>query len=131
MMEEEPTAASLSSQALNTAKNMLLRTSELTALNVLSGAPVGSVRPRPRAHMHGHGADTMLSTSAAHSKQAGQELQLAGHAVRCRTHLCTANELVNRPLPWPVRLRDPLLLVRTHPSPQMDLGWEQKMEHVP
>ena len=38
MLVEEPTAASLISQALNTSQNMALRTSELTALNVLSGA---------------------------------------------------------------------------------------------
>ena len=38
MMIEEPTAASLISQALNTAHNMALHTSELTALSVLSGA---------------------------------------------------------------------------------------------
>ena len=38
MLVEEPTAASLISQALNSAQQMALRTSELTALNVLSGA---------------------------------------------------------------------------------------------
>ena len=38
MLVEEPTAASLISQALNTAHNMVLRTSELTAVSVLSGA---------------------------------------------------------------------------------------------
>ena len=38
MLVEEPTAASLISQALNKAQSMALRTSELTALNVLSGA---------------------------------------------------------------------------------------------
>ena len=38
MCVEEPTAASLISQALNSAQNMALRTSELTAVNVLSGA---------------------------------------------------------------------------------------------
>ena len=38
MLVEEPTAASLISQALNNAHNMALRTSELTALSVLSGA---------------------------------------------------------------------------------------------
>ena len=38
MLVEEPTAASLISQALNKAHIMALRTSELTALNVLSGA---------------------------------------------------------------------------------------------
>ena len=38
MLSEEPTAASLISQALNTAQNVALRTSELTALKVLSGA---------------------------------------------------------------------------------------------
>ena len=38
MLVEEPTAASLNYQALNTAQNMALRTSELTALNALSGA---------------------------------------------------------------------------------------------
>ena len=43
MMIEEPTAASLISQALNTAHNMALHTSELTALSVLSGA-VGEAR---------------------------------------------------------------------------------------
>ena len=38
MLVEEPTAASLISQALNKVQSMALRTSELTALNVLSGA---------------------------------------------------------------------------------------------
>ena len=38
MLVEEPTAASLISQALNKAHSMALRTSELTALNVLTGA---------------------------------------------------------------------------------------------
>ena len=38
MLVEEPTAASLISQALNSAQNMALRTSELTAVNVRSGA---------------------------------------------------------------------------------------------
>ena len=38
MLVEEPTAASLISQALNSAQSMALRTSELTAVNVLSGA---------------------------------------------------------------------------------------------
>ena len=38
MLVEEPTAASLISQALNKANSMALRTSELTALNVLTGA---------------------------------------------------------------------------------------------
>ncbi|MDA8584454.1 hypothetical protein N9L68_09455 [bacterium] len=38
MLVEEPTAASLISQALNKAHSMALRTSELTALTVLSGA---------------------------------------------------------------------------------------------
>ena len=38
MLVEEPTAASLISQALNKAQSMCLRTSELTALNVLSSA---------------------------------------------------------------------------------------------
>ena len=38
MLVEEPTAASLISQALNSSQDMALRTSELTALNVLSGA---------------------------------------------------------------------------------------------
>ena len=38
MCVEEPTAASLISQALNSAQDMALRTSELTAVNVLSGA---------------------------------------------------------------------------------------------
>jgi len=38
MCVEEPTAASLISQALNKVQSMALRTSELTALNVLSGA---------------------------------------------------------------------------------------------
>ena len=38
MLVEEPTAASLISQALNSPQNMAARTSELTALSVLSGA---------------------------------------------------------------------------------------------
>ena len=38
MSVEEPTAASLISQAINSAQNIALRTSELTAVNVLSGA---------------------------------------------------------------------------------------------
>ena len=38
MMVEEPTAASLISQALNTGHQLALRTSELTAVSVLSGA---------------------------------------------------------------------------------------------
>ena len=38
MLVEEPTAASLISQALNKVQSMALRTSELTALNVLTGA---------------------------------------------------------------------------------------------
>ena len=38
MLVEEPTAASLISQALNKAQSMALRTSELTALNVLTSA---------------------------------------------------------------------------------------------
>ena len=38
MVVEEPTAASLISQALNTAHSMALHTSELTALSVLPGA---------------------------------------------------------------------------------------------
>ena len=38
MLAEEPTAASLISQALNIAQNVALRTSQLTAMNVLSGA---------------------------------------------------------------------------------------------
>ena len=38
MLAEEPTAASLISQALNSPQNMAARTSELTALSVLSGA---------------------------------------------------------------------------------------------
>ena len=38
MLVEEPTAASLISQALNNANSMALRTSELTALTVLTGA---------------------------------------------------------------------------------------------
>ena len=38
MMEEEPTAASLISQALNTGHHLALRTSELTAMSVLAGA---------------------------------------------------------------------------------------------
>ena len=38
MLVEEPTAASLISQALNDPQNMAARTSELTALSVLSGA---------------------------------------------------------------------------------------------
>ena len=38
MLVEEPTAASLISQALNKANSMALRTSELMALNVLTGA---------------------------------------------------------------------------------------------
>ena len=38
MVVEEPTAASLISQALNTAHNIALRTSERTAVSVLSGA---------------------------------------------------------------------------------------------
>ena len=38
ILVEEPTAASLISQALNKAHSMALRTSELTALNVLTGA---------------------------------------------------------------------------------------------
>ena len=38
MLVEEPTAASLISQALNSPQSMALRTSELTAVNVLSGA---------------------------------------------------------------------------------------------
>ena len=38
MMFEEPTAASLISQALNSDQSMALRTSELTAVSVLSGA---------------------------------------------------------------------------------------------
>ena len=38
MCVEEPTAASLISQALNSAQHMALHTSELTAVHVLSGA---------------------------------------------------------------------------------------------
>ena len=38
MMVEEPTAASLISQALDTGHHLALRTSELTAMSVLSGA---------------------------------------------------------------------------------------------
>ena len=38
MFVEEPTAASLISQALNSAQNMALHTTELTAVHVLSGA---------------------------------------------------------------------------------------------
>ena len=38
MVVEEPTAASLISQALNTSHHLALRTSELTAVSVLSGA---------------------------------------------------------------------------------------------
>ena len=38
MFVEEPAAASLISQAINTAHNIALRTSELTAMSVLSGA---------------------------------------------------------------------------------------------
>ena len=38
MLVEEPTAASLISQALNTGHHLALRTSELTAVSVLSGA---------------------------------------------------------------------------------------------
>ena len=38
MLVEEPTAASLISQALNSPQNMAARTSELTALSELSGA---------------------------------------------------------------------------------------------
>ena len=38
MLFEEPTAATLISQALNTAHNIAIRTSELTAVSVLSGA---------------------------------------------------------------------------------------------
>ena len=37
-MVEEPTAASLISQALNSSQDMALRTSEVSAMSVLSGA---------------------------------------------------------------------------------------------